>query len=548
MKKMTKKVLSMVLMLGLILSIFSPGVAMAAGDGSIKVDNPKSGETYTLYRVFDLTLSPDEEITNQNSANATYQYTLANSNLEQLITNNYPKLNAKIKSNRKMVINAEPLNDGTINPYDFSNWLSGLDTSNFVQEGSAIEANTAGDNVSWNTLPLGYYMVKSSLGTLVSLNTTDKNVTIHEKNPDSENIKLSKSVKGGVNGTGTAHDSNTNDGFVEKTYANIGEELEYKITFNVHAYANKEYVLEDILPAGMSLVDTPSVKLGTDSMTTDTTGTDETKKYSYAKDGQKLTFTFSEDTIQAIAATLRTEETNIENNTSKAVTDVKTITITYKAALNNSAEMSNHDGINNNKNTVTLTYDKDVQPALTLDASVDVRTTDFQINKFAEGKEYLEGATFKIYDASTGGNEIKVTKDGETNTYNVNPAETNDVSITSANNENVTIKGLKPGTYWIEETAAPEGYNKIQDRMELIISEDATSTPATKIKYTVTIEGNKAELTDNTVKIENQKGAELPETGGMGRTMLYVIGGTIFVASLVLLITKKRMDNTESNK
>ncbi|MGO3018477.1 MAG: SpaA isopeptide-forming pilin-related protein [Anaerococcus sp.] len=190
---------------------------------------------------------------------------------------------------------------------------------------------------------------------------------------------------------------------------------------------------------------------------------------------------FPKETIQAIAKSIRGEDKkNVENNTSTAEKNVKTITITYKAKLNNDAEMSNHVEVLNNKNIAKLTYDEIIYTDDTeqkiksgqLSAEVDVRTTDFQINKFAVDKDYLEGATFKIYDALTGGDEIKVTKDGDTNTYHVNPEEKNDVSIKSVDNENVTIKGLKIGTYYIEETAAPDGYNKIQDRMKLVIAED----------------------------------------------------------------------------
>ena len=47
----------------------------------------------------------------------------------------------------------------------------------------------------------------------------------------------------------------------------------------------------------------------------------------------------------------------------------------------------------------------------------------------------------------------------------------------------------------------------------------------------------------NTTVIMNQSGVELPETGGVGTTMIYIIGGILFTAALVLLVTKKRMTN-----
>lgn len=554
MKKLTKKLISAILLLGLIFTSFSPRVAKAAGDGKITVDNPKAGETYTLYRVFDLILSPDAAA----GENSTYLYTVAKNGTEdgsfqKTLFNEYSSLDSgkKIKLSKNgdtseqeyTIINAKPLSESVINPYDFSNWLSSLSEDNFVKEGESIKAD--GNNVKWEGLPLGYYMVKSTQGTLVSLNTTDKDVTIHEKNPDSDKIQLSKKVSGGVDGTGTSHTDfiKTEGADGKNVYASIGEELTYQISFNVHAYANKEYVLEDTLPDGISLEGDPTVQLDKSPMNKVDTIEEATEAtdYLYNVAGKKLTFTFSEDTIQNIAKSIIDE-----NITSKK------ITITYKAKLNNDAEMSNHVEVLNNKNIAKLTYDEikytadpenpeeQIIKSGQLSAEVDVRTIDFQINKFAEGKKHLEGATFKIYDDSTGGNEIKVTKDEATNTYHVNPKETNDVSITSVDNENVTIKGLRPGTYYIEETTAPTGYNKIQDRMKLVIAEDTSSNPATKIKYNATVEGVGNDLPDNIVKIENQKGAELPETGGMGRTLIYTIGGVLFFGALVLLIARKR--------
>lgn len=54
--------------------------------------------------------------------------------------------------------------------------------------------------------------------------------------------------------------------------------------------------------------------------------------------------------------------------------------------------------------------------------------------------------------------------------------------------------------------------------------------------FTVTVSSGKIE-TD----IVNQSGTELPETGGMGTTIFYIVGGIMVVAAVVLLVTKKRM-------
>ena len=97
------------------------------------------------------------------------------------------------------------------------------------------------------------------------------------------------------------------------------------------------------------------------------------------------------------------------------------------------------------------------------------------------------------------------------------------------------IKGLDAGTYVLKETTTPSGYNTC-DPVTIIIS--ATHTENETGTGAIT---NLANSTHMANIIENKKGSQLPETGGMGTTIFYVVGTILVLAAVVLLITKKRM-------
>ena len=107
---------------------------------------------------------------------------------------------------------------------------------------------------------------------------------------------------------------------------------------------------------------------------------------------------------------------------------------------------------------------------------------------------------------------------------------------------NITFEGLDSGTYYLEETTAPVGYNKLPDPITVVIDRDTLPTVASQtISYTVKYGDTTAD--DHVVRVENKAGTVLPSTGGIGTTLFYVIGGGLMVAAIVLLVTKKRMEN-----
>ncbi len=107
---------------------------------------------------------------------------------------------------------------------------------------------------------------------------------------------------------------------------------------------------------------------------------------------------------------------------------------------------------------------------------------------------------------------------------------------------NITINGLDDDTYYLYETKAPAGYNRLTDAVKFKITAgyDETDKNCTSVTTKVNEEDSKAGLS---ITVKNNKGASLPSTGGIGTTLFYVIGGGLMAVAAVLLVTKKRMNS-----
>ena len=163
----------------------------------------------------------------------------------------------------------------------------------------------------------------------------------------------------------------------------------------------------------------------------------------------------------------------------------------------------------------------------------------FDIIKTDSSKKVLTGAKFELYDAVTGGSKIDLVKVSD-GVYRVATAtEKSTEGFTSAVIEagKATVKGLDANTiYWLEETEAPAGYNKLASRVRVEIEE---------ANLTTTMTGDTWATGNGGVQITNQAGTELPSTGGMGTTIFYVLGSILAVGAIVLLVTKKRMSASD---
>ena len=459
-----KKIISV--LLALVMTLALSVTAFAAGEGSITVDNAVNGKTYTIYRIFDL-----------NDHNS-----------------DYSAINYKVSTKWAdfFKTGAKGLEYVTVDPMGYVTWNDGASAADFAAAAIAFaeakeiandgQKKAAGNTLTFTGLDLGYYLVKSDLGALCSLDTTMPNVTIKEKNGAPT---VDKKVQEGENW------GKTND-------ANIGDTVNFETTINVIDGQPKNYVLHDKMSDGLTL-DATSVKVYRN-------GTVLTTGYTLVTDAEdKCTFEirFADGTLVA--------------------NDV--VKVTYSAILNEKAVIA---GVGN-PNETQLTYGNN---AHTEWDKTTTYTYKFDLVKTKADNTLLTGAEFKLYDAKTGGNEIALVKEAD-GTYRVaTGAEKNAEGFQSATIEagSVTIKGLDSGTYYLEETKAPAGYNVLPERVEVKI--EGANLNATMDGSTWTAGG---------VHVINNTGTELPSTGGMGTTIFYVLGGVLMAGAFVLLVVRKRM-------
>lgn len=124
-----------------------------------------------------------------------------------------------------------------------------------------------------------------------------------------------------------------------------------------------------------------------------------------------------------------------------------------------------------------------------------------------------------------------------------------DTILTSNASGLFTVTGLDAGTYKLREIVAPAGYNLLKSDITVEITATIDGTPSTLTGLAVTADGTAG--TGNVdsgivgITVANNKGATLPETGGIGTTIFYTVGGILVLVAVVLLVTKKRMNGTE---
>lgn len=275
------------------------------------------------------------------------------------------------------------------------------------------------------------------------------------------------------------------------------------------------------------------------------------------------------------------------------------ITITYSATVNKDAVI----GTTGNENTVTLTYshnpnenvegepenpDKPKDPVgETPESTTRTYVTAIELTKVDQDKNRLTGAEFEIEGKKT--NIVLVTKDTytededgtywklkdgtyttddptddgmdqskyestttkytkTTGTEPVTTTETVKATGTVGDDGILRFAGLSAGSYTITELKAPDGYNLLKTPISIEIEFTAPENGETECTWNVkNAETNGYNVENGIVKIavENQSGTELPETGGTGTTMFYLLGGILAVGAAVLLVTKRRMSSEE---
>ena len=477
--KHMKRFVALFAALALVLAMAVPAFAdTAATTGSITINNAANGTTYTAYKIFDL-----DYVDATATTKASYAYK-ADTNWKAFVTGSgagaaYVEYNEKTGAvTAKNTFTEEQAPAFAKAALAYAKGKSEI-------TGVTATANASG-KVEFTGLALGYYVVDTPMGALCVLDSTAPSVTVNEKN---EVPSVEKKVK-----VGSSYEaSNT---------AKIGETVEFKTEINVKKGA-ANYVLHDKMDAGLTL-DSSSIKVTVDGadVTADAT------KYTIKTTGM----THSDCTFEIVFA-----------DTYVAGLADKTIVVTYNATLNSNAVVG---GVGN-KNDTYLKYGNDNN---TTHSTTTTYTYEFDVVKTNEDNQLLDGAVFSLYaseEATTPMNLVAVS----TGVYRL-PTKDDTTTVTTFTAGKVTIQGLANGDYYLEEITAPKGYNKLDRRVKITISNADLKANTTENTYT-----------DGGVKVENKAGTTLPGTGGIGTTIFYLIGGGLMVAAAVLLIAKKRMEN-----
>jgi len=482
------------LILTLIMAVVLMVPASAEGqNGSITIKNAIPGETYNVYQIFSLE--------SYNTGAGTYAYRIAEDSPWQGFVQGAGAAYVEVDAQGYVTWKGDNT-DARRAAFAKAALIYAQDGKNSVTATRTSEAKGTGDTttVVFSGLDLGYYLVDSSLGTLAILGSTSPDFTQEEKN---EVPAVDKKVQ----------TDPTNDQYGETNSANIGQEVTFQTTITAKAGA-QNYVLHDTM-TGLTFKEITSVQWR------EATGFDpKTNQYTYGSLSgvAEGNYTITESTTDGC-----TFELSFAQGFLDALDTGDQIVVTYKATVSDDAV----NGGAGNPNDTRLTYGDKNRP--TSEVGTKTYTYYFDLVKTKSDNTVLDGAKFKLYDAETGGNEIPVVEVAE-GYYRIAKTGETGVEISAGK---VTIKGLANGTYWLEEIQQPTGYNKLDGRTKVVIN---------GANLSATVDGSTWK--DGGVHIVNNTGTELPSTGGVGTTIFYVLGGVLMIGALVLLITKKRMDQT----
>lgn len=568
MKKLVSRFMAVLMAMTMILSMSMTVFAAEAPKGTLTVNNTVAGKTLDLYQIFTAT---------KNGDNVAYTLNSAYEGFFQNKITGASKLKGEALSEKAYAYVKEQVgtNGGADTAKTFAKDMLGwiLDSNNNIT--ATKEVTTTATSTVVSDLAYGYYLVYpkgatdtstapgnqtyTSAASLVSITAETATINMKSNYPTVDKKLVSTQTPGNnsitVNGIlnpswesihqGVLGEDDENDfedgiaphgGTDEKKAGNfgIGDTVTYQLTSKVPdmtGYNSYTFKFTDTLSKGLDLKAILSVKVGNTELKAGKTG-NNTYLPTYTTNGNgthTLTISFNEF------------YNSFKNRTGE------TITVVYTATLNKDAVI----GMNPNTNKAVVEYSNDPatngtgksEPSI-----VDVHTFDFTIYKYylnGADKTGLAKAEFELYKANgevagdkvnikkvTDGVEYRVATPEEAVTEGFKP----DV-IVSGTDGRVLVKGLDAGTYYLRETKAPDGYNKLLSDIKVEIKPvyDETTGKLTSYSVDYTYNGTKTtgtEIKDTTtspeVAVENKTGAQLPSTGSKGALMVTLAGIVLF--------------------
>ena len=494
--KLIKKIAAIMFAFMMVFSLSTNAKAESGvnqNQGSITISNVKAGETYSIYRILDL---DSYNYTDANHGNYSYTYRQDDHSAngwKQFIKlhkgeNEFFKLTGSKYITANTGVEGEDIAKAALS-YAKANGISADDSYTATEDGTH----------TFEHLPLGYYLVESSVGAVCNLTTTNpsQNIKVKYTEPTVEKNILS------------------NEKLVKNTSANIGDHIHYQVKITLGKGA-KNYVFHDQIGDGLQYNE---IKNKVFVMITKEDGTpivDDNNSYTidYAADKKSFTLNFKDTFIQQYS----------EN---------QSLILTYTATVTKEAEVDTAL-----KNIAYLNYGNNQR---TGDQVANVWTYKIPVFKYyvkGSGKwstdEPLADATFNLYEGSeTPDKLMKFSKDEKGYTIDIKKSETNSADLVSDGTGYININGLATGTYILKETKAPNGYNKLDETITITVEQNEDGTK----KITTDSSNGQPVLK---VGVENKSGTLLPTTGGMGTTLIYLVGGALVLGSGFVLANKKR--------
>lgn len=471
-------------------------------------------------------------------------------------------------------------------------------------EGGSQPANVTynlDDSYTVSNLPYGYYLIEE-------ITESDKNVDAYsavllervlEDENETANVKLlSPTVEKTVGNTAEiAGDTPSNGTGGAWNTTQIGEDVFFKLKIGLPdatGYDKYLFEIEDTFNTSQFTYEpqTIEVKYFVNETASEATSTlAEGTDYSFSTSDGKLKWTIASKFIK-----------DHSPDSTSANAERPYIVITYKLKLAKGAVM----GSEGNKNHVELKYsnkpaesgsgskddpneeDKnppegDEPPTNTTEDNTKTYVFSLELNKIDGENDPLENATFRLYKKSTEGNlYAKVNDENKKITWNKLSDVSDPSEFTTGTAGKISIEGLAAGTYYLEEIAAPDGFNKMSSDIEFTIKYDSLGDSAEDVVFkaeasskfgvgsvykevtgvtgnvygyvisvnnndTANIIDNKASdsVTGGAVKltVANFADGELPETGGIGRAIIYTLGVVLVLGAAALFVIKKRREN-----
>ncbi len=507
MKRIMALMLAAIMMMAMSVTAFAAEGATGTHTLTVNVKSTEpaqdlKGQTINLYKLFDVTESKSGETTN-------YAYTVNNTYKDALAS----VLKIGETSKDEEFVKAVADQEATIQQFanDFTAKALTDNLGATKTSGKITESKTS---YEFTGLDAGYYLVYVTGGKEIQSSLVTVDADTNTVNLKTEAPSITKTA--------------------DKETVSIGQVVKYTVTGSIPdttGYAEYVYKIHDELSTGLDFVNDAA---GTALEEGATTVTVAVAFGEGSTDASTAPTTATLDSTNKKKMSLDLSEWVRANQTNKG----KEFTVTYYAKVNK-------DAVVTEKNNAKLEYGNNPTDTTTTTPS-EAKTPTYPLDILKTKKDSnvkLAGAKFSLYtskaDAKNGTNPIKVT--GKNGNYvvdsNSTTTEFESVENIEGKGYNLRVNGLAEGTYYLVETKAPDGYNKLTAPVVIKITK---STDTDVNNWTISKDGTVE--TDKIIDIANSTGSLLPSTGGRGAIAFAVIAALLVFGVAVSFIRDKRKE------